>query len=65
MGWPHLIGWIPVIVVNIIAITTDELGDALTMTNADGNAYLQARVFTVWYSTVCTAISCAFDAVDT
>merc|ERR1712150_405459 len=65
MGWPHFVGWIPVLIVNILCLATDAIdGQQLTWDNAS-DAYEQARLVVVWYNTIALAISCAFDVVDT
>lgn len=66
MGWPHIVGWVPVLFVNVLALTTDRIGgELMSWENANGNAYQQARVVVVWANSVILGISCAFDAVDT
>lgn len=71
MGWPHLMGWIPVLCVNYLSLAApssdaDEplLGPVLTMESAEG-FYEQSRVFAIWFNTVVITISCIFDAKDT
>mmetsp|Transcript_3096 Transcript_3096/g.4253 ORF Transcript_3096/g.4253 Transcript_3096/m.4253 type:complete len:167 (-) Transcript_3096:259-759(-) len=66
MGWPHLVGWIPVLVVNILSIFTDTFQDygKLTWDRAE-DGFEKARVFGLWYNTVTLFISCLFDANDT
>ena len=70
MGWPHLVGWIPVLVINILSLTTDSIGwgdygDKLTWENAGTSAYEKVRFVVVIFNTVTLATSCAFDTVDT
>ncbi|KAL3908896.1 MAG: hypothetical protein SGILL_008305 [Bacillariaceae sp.] len=66
MGWPHVVAWIPVLVVDILSVTTDLIdGQQLTWDNAGSNNYYKARVFFVWYNFVVFAISCLLDTVDT
>jgi len=64
MGWPHLVGWVPVLVINVLYLSTDVLGDQVTFENVSG-AYKEARVVVVWYNTIILGISCLFDAFDT
>ena len=66
MGWPHVVAWIPVLVVDIMSVTTDLIdGQQLTWENAGDNNYHNARVFFVWFNFVVLTISCLFDIVDT
>jgi hypothetical protein len=66
MGWQHLLGFTPVIIVNILCLTTDSIdGEKLSWDNAGGDAYEQARYVVVIYNTVTLGISVVFDFVDT
>lgn len=66
MGWPHLVGCIPVLVVDALSLFTSRIdGEQLTWQNAGVSVYYQARVFFVWYNFVTLIISCLFDTYDT
>lgn len=67
MGWPHLIGFVPTIVVGILSVTTDMIGEdgKLTWDAAGDDTYKQARVVLIWYCCVAQFISVLFDIADT
>ena len=67
MGWPHVLGWAPVMIVNILCLTTDSIGSdgQLTWENAGDDAYEKARYVAIVYNTVILGISILFDAADT
>ena len=66
MGWPHVVAWVPVLVVDILSVSTDLIdGQQLTWENAGDNNYYKARVLFVWFNFVTVTISCLFDVVDT
>lgn len=66
MGWQHIVGWTPVMVVNILCLSTDWIDDEqLTWNNAGDNAYEQARFVFVVLNTTTSGISILFDFVDT
>ncbi|CAJ1965265.1 unnamed protein product [Cylindrotheca closterium] len=67
MGWPHLIGFVPTIVVGILSLTTDSIGNdgKLAWDAAGDDTYKQARFIIVWYSIVVIFICILFDIVDT
>jgi hypothetical protein len=67
MGWPHVVAWVPVLVVNILSLSTDLIGDQqqLTWDNAGESTYQRARYVVIWINTITLFISCLFDIVDT
>jgi hypothetical protein len=68
MGGPHLVAWIPVLVVDAMTLFSSKIdGQQLMWENAGGNAYSnnRTRVFFVWYNFVTLIISCLFVAYDT
>ncbi|CAB9496235.1 expressed unknown protein [Seminavis robusta] len=67
MGWQHIVGWMPVLLVNIICLTTDSIGDdgMLTWEAARDDSYKKARYVVIVYNTITLGISVLFDAVDT
>jgi hypothetical protein len=67
MGWPHVIGLVPTIVVGILSLTTDSIGKGgkLTWEAAGDHTYKQARFVLVWYTIVVFVICLLFDIVDT
>lgn len=66
MGWPHIVAWIPVLIVDILCLSTDRInGEQLTWESTGGNNFHKARVFFVWYNLITLAISCFFDGYDT
>jgi hypothetical protein len=49
-GWPHVIAWAPILVVDIPSVSTDMIdGRQITWANAVNNSYFDAGVFFVWY----------------
>jgi hypothetical protein len=65
MGWPH-VGWVPVLVVNILSLSTDLIDDQqLTWDNAGESTYQRARYVAIWINTIVVFISCLFDINDT
>ncbi|CAJ1965259.1 unnamed protein product [Cylindrotheca closterium] len=67
MGWPHVIGLLPTIVVGILSLTTDRIGKGgkLTWDAAGDDTYKQARFVLMWYTIIVFAICLLFDIVDT
>ena len=70
MGWPHVVTWIPVVIVNVFSLTTDSIGwgvyaGQLTWDNAGDSAYEKARFVVIVFNTVILWISGALDVVDT
>mmetsp|Transcript_19981 Transcript_19981/g.49118 ORF Transcript_19981/g.49118 Transcript_19981/m.49118 type:complete len:87 (-) Transcript_19981:187-447(-) len=67
MGWAHVIGFVPTIVVGILSLVTDSIGEdgKLTWDAAGDDSYKQARFGIVRYSIVAQLISTLFDIVDT
>jgi len=70
VGYVHFIVWIPLLIVNILSLTTDKMNLGSTMEygkllweNADGT-YERARYVVLLYSTVMCGISLLFDAFD-
>lgn len=60
-GWPHLVAWIPVLIVNTLVLSTDSIG----MVRWQSDGYQKARFVAVLFNTITLGISCLFDAVDT
>lgn len=66
MGWQHIVGWTPVMIVNILCLTTDWIdNEQLTWDNAGSDAYEQARYVVILLNTITSGISMMFDFVDT
>mmetsp|Transcript_14343 Transcript_14343/g.34752 ORF Transcript_14343/g.34752 Transcript_14343/m.34752 type:complete len:200 (+) Transcript_14343:425-1024(+) len=67
MGWPHIIGLVPTVVVGILSLTTESIGEdgKLTWDAAGDDSYKQARFVMVWYTIVVFVICLIFDIVDT
>jgi hypothetical protein len=66
MGWPHLVAWIPVLIIDVLCLTTDTIrGGQLTWDNAGDSPYQKARFVILWYNLVALSISCIFDVNDT
>lgn len=67
MGWPHIVGWLPVMVVNILCLTTDSIGSEgkISWDNAGDDNYEKARFVALVYNTVTLGISILFDTMDT
>lgn len=65
MGWPHLVGWSPVLVVNLLSLFSDVIQDQkITWEDAENN-YEKARFVCLWFNTAMIGISCIFDVFDT
>ena len=67
MGWQHVVSWTPVMIVNILSLTGDSIGNdgQLTWDNAGDDTYERARFVAVILNTVILGISILFDAWDT
>lgn len=67
MGWPHVIAFIPTMIVGILSLTTDGIGDdgKLTWEGVGDDSYKQVRYVVICYSLVVIFISTLFDIVDT
>ena len=61
----HFVIFPPILIVNILSLTTDLVGDEqLTWDNAGDDAYQKARYMAVLYNTVIFGISLLFDIND-